>query len=119
MAEAKTKAAPKAAAAAPDAAPKAGPKAAAAPADGRPPLETMGLWARPRLKPKSHRREGRGPKRDMALSILNPCTSVKQKKWPSHLGSGPLEPWPTWALCPLQDGALGPLGPGPTWILGP
>ena len=47
-------AAPKAAAAAPaaapKAAPKAGPKAAAAPADGRPPLETMGLWARPRLK---------------------------------------------------------------------
>ena len=43
-------AAPKAAAAAPAAAPKAGPKAAAAPADGRPPLETMGLWARPRLK---------------------------------------------------------------------
>ena len=47
-------AAPKAAAAAPaaapKAAPKAGPKAAAAPADGRPPLEAMGLWARPRLK---------------------------------------------------------------------
>ena len=43
-------AAPKAAAAAPAAAPKAGPKAAAAPADGRPPLETMGLWARPKLK---------------------------------------------------------------------
>ena len=37
-------------AAAPKAAPKAGPKAAAAPADGRPPLEAMGLWARPRLK---------------------------------------------------------------------
>ena len=47
-------AAPKAAAAAPaaapKAAPKAGPKAAAAPADGRPPLEAMGLWARPKLK---------------------------------------------------------------------
>ena len=47
-------AAPKAAAAAPaaapKAAPKAGPKAAAAPADGRPPLEPMGLWARPKLK---------------------------------------------------------------------
>ena len=47
-------AAPKAAAAAPAAAPKAapkvGPKAAAAPADGRPPLEAMGLWARPKLK---------------------------------------------------------------------
>ena len=42
-------AAPKAAAA-PAAAPKAGPKAAAAPADGRPPLEAMGLGARPRLK---------------------------------------------------------------------
>ena len=47
-------AAPKAAAAAPaaapKAAPKAGPKAAAAPADGRPPLEAMGLWASPKLK---------------------------------------------------------------------
>ena len=44
------KAAAAAPAAAPKAAPKAGPKAAAAPADGRPPLEAMGLWARPRLK---------------------------------------------------------------------
>ena len=47
-------AAPKAAAAAPaaapKAAPKAGPKAAAAPADGRPPLEAMGLGASPKLK---------------------------------------------------------------------
>ena len=48
--KAPAKAAPKKAAAAPKAAPKAGPKAAAAPADGRPPLEAMGLWARPRLK---------------------------------------------------------------------
>ena len=44
------KAAAAAPAAAPKAAPKAGPKAAAAPADGRPPLEAMGLWARPKLK---------------------------------------------------------------------
>ena len=43
-------AAPKAAAAAPAAAPKAGPKAAAAPADGRPSLDPMNLWAAPRLK---------------------------------------------------------------------
>ena len=47
-------AAPKAAAAAPAAAPKAAPKArpkaAAAPADGRPPLEAMGLGASPKLK---------------------------------------------------------------------